>query len=114
MTSSSKKNEILRVDSSNLTIHGKTSVELAYLRRVCVREQRLHMILKKIEEELPLKYLKVHCIILIILILAVVSIQIILIVFKSSLYYICAGFWVGAFYILCLALVVLLGTYFLI
>ena len=69
----------------------------------------MHLILRKLEEDLPVSYLNLHCLVLFVWILLVIALQIVLIVFKSPLFYICSGFWVGAFFILLLVLTVLLG-----
>ena len=87
----------------------KSPYELAYMRRVCVREQKRLMIIRKLEDDLPVGYLMLHCIILWILALLLVAIQIALIVYKSPLYYICSGFWVGAYFLLCSLVTALLS-----
>ena len=88
---------------------GKSPLELTYMRRVIIREQKMYMILRKLNEDLPITFLKTHIVIMSLWILIVSSIQIVLIVFKSPLYYICAGFWCGAYFSLCIILTVLLS-----
>jgi hypothetical protein len=99
-----------QLGSSRLSIQDKTPYELAYMRRVCVREQKRLMIIRKLEDDLPVGYLTLHCVILWILAVLLASIQIALIVYKSPLYYICSGFWVGAYFLLCSILTGLLSN----
>lgn len=99
------------LNASRLSIQGKSPYELAYMRRVCVREQKRLMIIRKLEDELPVGYLMMHCVILWILSVLLISIQIALIVYKSPLYYICSGFWVGGYFIFCSILVCFLSKF---
>lgn len=51
-----------------------------------------------------------HCLFLFVWVLVVVAIQIVLIVYKSPLNYVCSGFWSGAFLLSCIVLAVNLGN----
>ena len=95
--------------SNAFSLNGKSQFELAYMRRICIREQKLHLILRKLEQDLPVRYLNLHCLVLIVWTILATALQILLIVYKSPLYYICAGFWCSAFFILCAVLAILLG-----
>lgn len=99
--------------TNKLSIQGKSPYELAYMRRVCVREQKRLMIIRKLEDELPVGYLMMHCVILWLLALLLIAIQIALIVYRSPLFYICSGFWVGAYFIFCSILVGFLSKKFI-
>ena len=101
----SQQSRSMQVSHVALSYQGKSPAELAYMRRVCVREQKLYVIQRKLADELPVAYLKMHCFVLALLTLSIVSIQIVLIVYKSSLYYVCTGFWVGALFLTCLILI---------
>lgn len=39
--------------NSVFNINGSNTLELAYMRRICIREQKLHLILRKLEQDLP-------------------------------------------------------------
>ena len=102
------KNPLNKLD---LTIHGKSSIELNYLRRVCVREQKLTLIIRKLKNEFPITYFLSHCILLGVSALILISFQIALLVFKSPLSSICVGIWTGIYFIFCIVLVILLGNH---
>jgi len=99
----------LRSSVAPTTTLGKSPLELAYMRRVFVREQKRYLIIRRLEDELPATYMLAHCGILGVWVVLIVALQIALIVYKSSLYYVCAGFWVGAYFIICIVLTAYLG-----
>ena len=105
-------NQSSSLNSSRLSLQGKSPYELAYMRRVCVREQKRSLITRKLEDDLPVNYMMMHCFILIVLAILFVSIQIALIVYKSPLFYICSGFWVGAYFVFCAVLTAFLSKLF--
>jgi hypothetical protein len=105
-------NQSSSLNSSRLSLKGKSPYELAYMRRVCVREQKRSLITRKLEDDLPVNYMMMHCFILIVLAILFVSIQIALIVYKSPLFYICSGFWVGAYFVFCAVLTAFLSKLF--
>lgn len=98
-------------NNNNITLGfmGKTPMELAYMRRIVIREQKMHLILRKLEQDLPVIYLKTHMLIMSLWTLIVVSIQTVLIIFSSPLSYLGAGYWCGAYFLLCIFLAGLLS-----
>jgi len=40
-------------ENSQTSVIGKTTFELAYMRRICIREQKLCIISRKLEQDLP-------------------------------------------------------------
>lgn len=90
----------------------KNPAEVHYMRRLSVKHQKRQLTLIKLAE-FPLGYMVMHCILLAGLAIIYVSIQIALIVYKSSLYYVCSGFWVAFIYILCIVNTALLSKLFI-
>lgn len=111
MRSVAASQELANGNNNNNTLGfmGKTPLELAYMRRIVIREQKMHLILRKLEQDLPVIYLKTHMLIMSLWTLIVVSIQTVLIIFSSPLSYLCAGYWCGAFFLLCICLAGLLS-----
>ena len=88
----------------------KSPVDLYQIRRVCLREQKRQLVVRKLEETLPIAYLLLHSGLLLVISIVVVALQIALIVYKSPLYYICNGFWTAAIYLSSIVVIFFLGN----
>jgi hypothetical protein len=86
----------------------KTPLEINVQRRLALREQKRQMILYRLND-VPDFYLLIQSTILFFLSLIYISFQIVIIVKKTSLFYVCSGFWVAAIHICCIISLFLLG-----
>jgi hypothetical protein len=91
------------------SIQPKTPLELNYMRRIYLREQKRLMIIRKLQEELPQMYILSHSALLVAMSLIFIGIQIALIVYKSTLYFILSGFWCAGLYLFSVFLQYMLG-----
>jgi hypothetical protein len=87
-----------------------TPLEVNYTRRLNVRIQKNLMVLRKLQE-IPLVYFQMQMFILFILIICLVSGQIVIIVKKTPLFYVCSGFWVSFLLVLSMINVYFLGNF---
>jgi len=86
-----------------------TPLEINYARRINVRAQKRQMVLRRIQE-IPLGYFQLQIFILFILVVCLTSGQIVLIVKKTPLNFVCSGFWVSFLLILAMVNVYYLGN----
>jgi hypothetical protein len=88
----------------------KTPLEILYMRRASVREQKRQSILQNIQY-FPSKIVYGQMALLGLIALVMIAVQIAIIVEQTSLFYVCSGFWCGAILILCIAYLFLFGSY---
>jgi len=88
-----------------------TPLEVNYTRRLNVRIQKNLMVLRKLQE-IPIVYFQLQMFILFILIICLVSGQIVIIVKKTPLYFVCSGFWVSFLLVLLMINVYYLGNFY--
>ena len=86
----------------------KTPLEINVQRRLALREQKRQMVLYRLND-VPDIYLLIQSMLLFFLVLIYISFQIVIIVKKTSLFYVCSGFWVSAIHICCIISLYLLG-----
>lgn len=89
----------------------KTPLEIIYMRRASVREQKRQSISQNIQF-LPAKFIYGQMAILGFLALVMISLQIAIIIEKTSLYFLCSGFWCAGILIMCIIYLFLLGNNF--
>lgn len=87
----------------------RSPVDLYQMRRVCLREQKRQLVVRKLDETLPIAYLLLHSGLLLVISIVVVAVQIALIVYKSPLYWLCNGFWTAAIYLVSIVVLFFLG-----
>jgi hypothetical protein len=113
LAASQKPSTSTQLSASRGSIQPKTPLELNYMRRIYLREQKKLMIIRKLQEELPQFYILSHSALLVALSLIYIGIQIALIVYKSTLYFIMSGFWCAGLYLFSIFLQYMLGKLWL-
>lgn len=83
-------------------------VETRYMRRVAVRLQKQSIAMQRLGD-LPMPLFLVFVVVYFFCILVALTIQIVMMVKRTPLFYACTGFWVSFIYSICIVSIILLG-----
>ncbi len=85
-------------------------IDMHYMRRLAVRMQKQSVILQRLND-LRIYHFLAPSFFYIICIIVVFVAQIMIVVERTSLFYVCSGFWVAAIYAFCIVSLFILGKF---
>jgi hypothetical protein len=105
-----KSTSNLTLNSNKTNLHNRGPIDLYYMRRLAVKQQKQHVILHNLLD-LSVYYFITFALTYFLSILVIFPVQIVIIVRQTPLSFVFSGFWVSIVYGACIASLYILGKF---